>query len=80
MIIYIKFNVTKFKVDGVWGDWSQWTDCPVSCGGADQRRTRACDSPAPQYGGDDCTADGKSDSETQKCNQSPCSSEYKYHF
>ena len=75
MIIYIKFNVTKFKVDGVWGDWSQWKDCPVSCGGADQQRIRACDSPAPQYGGDDCTVGGNPfDWETQKCNESPCSS------
>ena len=70
-------NVSFFKVNGEWGDWSEWDECPVSCGGADQGRTRVCDSPAPQFGGDDCTADGSSDSEIQRCNENPCPSELK---
>ena len=61
-------------VHGVWGEWSAWDDCPVSCGGADQGRTRACDNPAPQFGGDDCTVDGSTNSETQRCNEDPCPS------
>ena len=51
-----------------------WDDCPVSCGGGDHSRTRACDSPAPEYGGDDCTVDGSTDTETERCNEDPCPS------
>ena len=64
----------SFLVNGGWGEWSEWDECPVSCGGADQGRTRVCDNPAPQFGGDDCTIDGSSDSEIQRCNENPCPS------
>merc|ERR1712080_112258 len=59
-------------VNGGWGEWSEWDECPVSCGGADQGRTRVCDNPAPQYGGEDCTVFDPSASETQRCNENPC--------
>ena len=59
-------------VDGVWGEWSDWELCPVSCGGAEHSRTRPCDSPAPQYGGKECTDDGSNDTESRKCNEIPC--------
>merc|ERR1712140_72645 len=59
-------------VNGGWGDWSDWDDCPVPCGGADQSRTRVCDNPAPQFGGVDCTVDGSTDAQTQRCNENPC--------
>ena len=61
-------------VNGGWGDWTDWETCPVTCGGADQSRTRECDTPAPEYGGDDCTVDGSTGSETQRCNENPCPS------
>ena len=48
--------------------------CPVSCGGGDQSRSRICDTPVPEFGGDNCTIDGTTDSETQKCNEKPCPS------
>jgi len=65
-------NENPCPINGGWGDWSEWDMCPVTCGGADQGRTRACDNPAPQFGGDDCTVDGSLDSETQRCNENPC--------
>jgi len=65
-------NENPCPINGGWGEWSDWVECPVSCGGADQERTRVCDNPAPQFGGDDCTVDGSSDSETQRCNENPC--------
>ena len=67
-------NTIYLIVNGGWGEWSVWDDCSVTCGGADQGRARVCDNPAPQNGGDDCTADGSSDTETQRCNQNPCPS------
>ena len=63
-----------FIVNGGWGDWSDWNDCPVACGGAEQERTRECDSPAPEFNGDDCTVDGTSGSETKRCNEEACPS------
>merc|ERR1739845_269657 len=59
-------------VNGGWGDWTEWDECPVSCGGGDHGRTRSCDNPAPQFGGDDCTIDGSSASESQRCNENLC--------
>jgi len=67
-----KCNENPCPINGGWGDFGAWDDCPVSCGGAEHSRYRVCDSPAPQYGGDDCTVDGSTDTETEKCNENPC--------
>ena len=61
-------------MNGGWGNWTEWEKCPVSCGGADQERTRACNNPAPKFGGDDCKDDGSSASESRKCNENHCPS------
>ena len=58
---------------GGWGGWSNWPACPVTCGGAKQIRTRACDNPSPAYDGKNCTG---SASETQGCNEFPCPGEF----
>ena len=63
-----------FQVNGGWGEWSSWPECPVSCGGGTQGRTRVCDNPVPEFGGEDCTVDGSTDMETQACNEIPCPS------
>ena len=63
-----------FVVNGGWGEWSAWPQCPVACGGGEIKRTRACDSPAPQHGGEECTIDESSGSEKQACNETPCPS------
>ena len=68
------------KVHGAWGDWSEWSVCNSDCGGGNQRRTRVCDSPAPEFGGDECTVDGSSDSEMQSCNENPCPGMYNVFF
>ena len=64
--------ISKLKVDGGWGTWSSWTECPVSCGSGEIKRNRTCDNPAPQHGGDSCTDSGSPDSETKSCNDNPC--------
>jgi len=68
----VSCNTEECPVNGGWGDWRNWKDCSVACGGGDQDRTRVCDDPAPQYGGNDCSVDGSSDTETKRCNENPC--------
>ncbi|XP_063431053.1 uncharacterized protein LOC134713693 [Mytilus trossulus] len=48
-------SVIPCPIDGNWGSWGVWTDCMVSCGTGEINRTRECDNPAPQHGGDNCT-------------------------
>ncbi|KAF7236260.1 SCO-spondin, partial [Varanus komodoensis] len=54
---------------GGWGAWSPWTGCTVSCGGGMRSRTRACDSPAPQGGGDYCEGPP---TQVEACGLDPC--------
>ena len=41
---------------------------------------RVCDNPAPQYGGNECTDDGSSDTDTERCNEDPCPSKLKRNY
>ena len=59
-------------VDGGWSDYSEWTPCSASCGGGSQERTRECDNPQPENGGQACTGTAK---ETRPCNILPCPGE-----
>ncbi|XP_078604169.1 hemicentin-1-like isoform X2 [Branchiostoma floridae x Branchiostoma japonicum] len=56
-------------VNGVWGQWSQWQPCDVTCGKGVQTRLRKCDNPAPSYGGLPCEG---SDRQTQMCELDAC--------
>ena len=58
-------------MNGGWGDFGAWGECPASCGGAYRSRYRACNNPAPVNGGEDCTG---SNTETEICNANPCPS------
>ncbi|XP_078700931.1 coadhesin-like [Branchiostoma floridae x Branchiostoma belcheri] len=53
--------------DGVWGPWSDWGACSVTCGAGVERRTRGCVGPA--NGGKDCHGDRE---ETRRCSKKPC--------
>ena len=59
-------------MDGGWAEWSTWSTCPVTCGNGDQRRTRKCDNPEPEYGGIDCEDNGSEPNETKQCQKDPC--------
>jgi len=59
-------------IHGAWGEWSNWETCSASCDGGEQIRKRHCDSPLPQHGGNDCTVDGSSDTDSQECNTDRC--------
>ncbi|XP_052257629.1 SCO-spondin-like [Dreissena polymorpha] len=54
-------------VDGVWTDWTPWEECPVTCGGSLQNRSRDC--LGPYYDGANCTGES---AESQDCNTDPC--------
>ncbi|XP_074051346.1 SCO-spondin-like [Macrotis lagotis] len=60
---------TECAVPGAWTPWSPWSDCPISCGGANQVRTRACIAPPPQHGGLPCLGP---DTQAQPCGQQLC--------
>ena len=54
-------------VDGVWEPWSNWSQCPVTCGGALSHRNRDCH--GPFHGGGECIGSGL---ESEMCNDNPC--------
>ena len=57
-----------FTVNCIWGAWSTWETCSVTCGGGTQDRNRAITQEA-LFGGNECTGDDK---ETQSCNSNGC--------
>uniref|UniRef100_H0VSR4 SCO-spondin n=1 Tax=Cavia porcellus TaxID=10141 RepID=H0VSR4_CAVPO len=62
-------DTTKCAAPSGWTLWSPWSDCPVSCGGGHQVRTRTCMVSVPQRSEPPCLG---SDTETQYCGQQPC--------
>ena len=56
-------------VDGGFSRWSFWSECNLTCGGGNQRRTRTCTYPPPQGYGEDCNG---ALLETRTCNEAPC--------
>lgn len=65
-------GVTNFIsiVNGHWGQWSEWKDCSVTCGGGSQTRSRQCNNPAPSNGGQVCF--GISTDKRYGCNSQDC--------
>ena len=73
-IEYFYNNILYLIVDGVWDGWSQWQDCPVTCGGADRERSRTCNFTDPSNKGLYCQHDGSSGAQTQRCGEASCPS------
>ena len=61
-----------FAVDGQWSSWSLWSVCSVTCGQGEQVRTRSCDNPSPDHGGDEC---GGQSEERRDCDTITCPGE-----
>lgn len=66
-------NSFECPIDGIFSEWSSWSECSVTCGGGTALRERDCTNPAPRYGGRQC--EGPTN-ETKICNTDSCSSEY----
>ena len=58
-----------YVVDGGWTDWTTWSECTVTCSGGEHSRSRECNNPVPQYGGNNCSGDS---SEIEDCNTETC--------
>ena len=58
-------------VDGGYTDWTEFSECTVSCGGGTQERSRDCTKPKPAHGGRDCEGLGPA-KESQTCNTEAC--------
>ena len=54
-------------VDGVWSNYSPWSECSVTCGSGIRSRSRTCT--PPRYGGKDCEG---STTEMEVCLKSDC--------
>uniref|UniRef100_A0A7M5WIZ1 Hemicentin-1 n=1 Tax=Clytia hemisphaerica TaxID=252671 RepID=A0A7M5WIZ1_9CNID len=50
-------KLKECPVDGQWGPFTKYSECSASCGFGNQTRSRRCDNPAPQHGGDNCLGD-----------------------
>lgn len=63
--------ILKFiTVDCEWNDWSNWTQCTVTCDGGVQVRTRTKKTEA-LHNGQECTG---ANNETRSCNTEECPS------
>ena len=88
-LIMIQYH--HIVVDGNWGTWGTWTECSEQCGGGSQNRTRQCDNPMPQHGGNNCTRNltigidyqngtAQEQMSNQACNIQSCPSKLHYQF
>ena len=64
ILICIFQNKSCISVNGGWGEWTMWSPCSVTCLCGNQYRTRNCDNPEPEHGGNICTGD---DNQTIVC-------------
>jgi hypothetical protein len=60
--VFLRVYLLGHGVDGKWGTytkWSEWGECSSSCGKGwkTKTRSRACNNPQPQYGGQPCKGD-----------------------
>ena len=67
-------------VHGSWSEWEEWSECPATCGQGTQTRIRHCNSPAPEYGGDDCDVKGSTNSDSRNCKRPDCTSMFYVSF
>ncbi len=54
---------------GNWGPWGPYDPCSKTCGVGAYSRTRQCNNPTPQYGGQDCV---QPQNQTTKCYLTKC--------
>ncbi|XP_052778494.1 uncharacterized protein LOC128215934 [Mya arenaria] len=65
----IACQMKSCPVDGVWIEWSSWSQCDVTCASGYRQRARTCSNPAPMFDGKNCTG---TDKETETCTLKAC--------
>ncbi|XP_063408513.1 SCO-spondin-like [Mytilus trossulus] len=68
-IEFITCLTAKCPVNGDWINWSEWSDCPVTCSGEDLIRSRSCTNPSPENNGKQCEG---SNSDVMSCYTAKC--------
>lgn len=70
--LIIRFPLT-IQDNANYTQWSEWSECSVTCGVGEQKRSRTCTNPPPGPGRKNCEEEhlGPAD-ETQKCRLKPC--------
>ena len=59
----------------MWGEWNQWSNCNVSCGGGISKRNKSCIYEDPWHQGKYCSSTYSIDYyEENVCNNISCSS------
>ena len=56
-------------VSGGFTNWTDWSECDRQCGSGQQEKTRFCNDPAPQHGGDECSGETR---QLQDCTMPDC--------
>ncbi|XP_062609289.1 thrombospondin-2-like [Saccostrea cucullata] len=56
-------------IHGGYSSWGSWTSCTKSCDFGTQTRSRSCNNPSPQYGGNACQGNS---TEIANCNEFDC--------
>ncbi|WAR26187.1 HMCN1-like protein [Mya arenaria] len=56
-------------VNGTWSDWAAWGACDVTCGNGTMTRSRSCDNPQPDFGGEDCVGN---ETDVTECPEKCC--------
>ena len=75
-----------FNIFSVWGSWSSWGSCSETCGKSGVKtRTRSCNNPLPQHGGDSCKTQSTDSinctvAPTHPCPKSKMKDFFKYHI
>ncbi|XP_021342167.1 coadhesin-like [Mizuhopecten yessoensis] len=62
-------TLSPCPVNGMWGSWSAWNTCSVTCAVGSKSRTRQCNDPAPALNGLQCTGEPV---DKDACTLSPC--------